>query len=147
VRIERHIWNRDSFVKASEASSRDTAQVRLADKFVASADRYLKGPVPWAWLVAASKLPGKSLAVGLCIWRLSGVMKSRTLVLGNTDLEPLGVDRAGKSRALAALEAAGLISIKRKRGRFPALTIENGRVPQRAAEAMVPGKYRRLRSL
>ena len=31
------------------------------------ADRFLKGPVPWPWLVRAMGLPGKALAVGLML--------------------------------------------------------------------------------
>src|SRR5215471_17724012 len=84
---------------------------------------FLKGPVPWSWIIVAAGLPGKALIVGLCLWRLAGATKKRAIVLGNNDLAPFGVDRAAKSRALAALEDAGLISIERKRGRFPIVTI------------------------
>jgi hypothetical protein len=87
------------------------------------ARRFLKGPVPWAWIIAASALPGKALLVGLCIWRLRGATKRESVVLGNADLEPLGIDRAAKSRALAALERAGLVRLKRRAGGFPEVTI------------------------
>jgi hypothetical protein len=33
------------------------------------AERFLRGPVPWPWLVRAMALPGKALAVGLILWR------------------------------------------------------------------------------
>ncbi len=42
---------------------------------------------------------------------------------GNSDLKPLGIDRAAKSRALRALEQGGLVKINRQQGRFPTVTL------------------------
>jgi hypothetical protein len=97
VRIERRIWDGAGFVRTGEVMSGDIGKLeQLADNFGRLADRYLKGPVPWAWIAAAYQLRGKSLVVGLCIWRMSGATKSRTICLGNDELESLGVDRAAK---------------------------------------------------
>ena len=96
---------------------------QLADTLSGCGGRYLKGPVPWPWIVAAAALPGKALIVGLCLWRLAGATKNRTVVLGNVDLAPFGTDRAAKSRALAALEGAGLVTVTRQANRFPAVTL------------------------
>jgi DNA-binding transcriptional ArsR family regulator len=87
--------------------------------------RFLKGPVPWEWIVRASELPGKALIVGLSLWRLSGAIGKATVTLGNNELEPFGIDRAAKSRALTALEGAGLIMVERRRGRLPIVTISS----------------------
>ena len=38
--------------------------------------KFLKGPIPLYWLIAASKLPGKALAVGVVIWFRAGLEKS-----------------------------------------------------------------------
>ena len=38
-------------------------------------EKFLKGPVPWQWVEAASRLPGKALAVGLAAWREAGCRK------------------------------------------------------------------------
>ena len=84
---------------------------------------FLKGPIPWHWIIRASKLPGKALIVGLCLWRLKGATKKNAIPLSNVELEPFGVDRAAQSRALAALEQAGLISIERHRGRWSIITL------------------------
>src|SRR5215204_4323840 len=115
VQSERRVWNaeRGSFTPMGEAMKPPT--VKRA--------RFLKGPVPWFWIVAAAALPGKALPVGLCLWRLAGAMKNQTVTLGNSDLVPLGIDRASKSRALRALEGAGLIEVVRQRGRFPIVTL------------------------
>lgn len=85
--------------------------------------KFLKGPVDWAWIAEAARLPGKALEVGLCIWRLVGVMKSGTILLSTVEVEALGVDRYAKSRALKALQRAGLITFESRRGRFPRVTL------------------------
>lgn len=85
--------------------------------------RFLKGPVPMSWLAAAAKLPGKALAVGVALWRLSGAVKSRTVILSNAEVEVLGVDRNAKSRALRALQQEGLVSVDQRPGCLPRVTI------------------------
>ena len=52
------------------------------------AGRFLKGPIPWDWVIATAQLPGKALIIGLCLWRLSGAMKSRSVMLSNRELAP-----------------------------------------------------------
>jgi DNA-binding transcriptional ArsR family regulator len=126
ARIERWVWDSDSqtFAATGEAIDGDaTSLEHLAEKLSAAGGRYLQGPIPWPWIVAAAALPGRALVVGLCLWRLAGATKSRTVVLGNSDLEPFGIDRATKSRALAVLEDAGLIAVARHPSRFPAVTL------------------------
>ncbi len=89
------------------------------------ARKFLKGPVPWAWIERASALPGKALAVGLSLWRLAGALRSRTVRLGNREVERLGVDRFAKSRALRALREAGLVEVASHQGRAPRVTIRD----------------------
>jgi DNA-binding transcriptional ArsR family regulator len=89
--------------------------------------RFLKGPIPWSWIAAAAALPSRALLVGLCLWRLVGAMKNDTFSFGNSDLRALGIDRATKSRALRALERAGLIKVARQPGRFPKVTLLGAR--------------------
>ncbi len=85
--------------------------------------KFLKGPVPWAWIEVAAQLPAKCLAVGLCLWRLAGATRSETIKLSNKECEALGVSRHAKSRALKHLEAANLIKVEHHQGRFPRITI------------------------
>jgi hypothetical protein len=126
ARIERRVWDpiTQSFAATGETMEGDLATLeQLADKLPGSGGRYLKGPIPWPWIVAAAALPGKALIVGLCLWRLAGATKNRTVVLSNRELAPFGIDRAAKSRALAALEGAGLITVSRQASRFPVVTL------------------------
>src|SRR4051794_31683554 len=103
TRVERaYSWDRESRTFLPVANLGSTEGIHL----------FLKGPIPWQWIIRASELPGKALVVGLCLWRLKGAMKKNMIPLGNVELVPFRVDRAAKSRALAALERAGLISIE-----------------------------------
>ena len=95
--------------------------------------RFLKGPIPWDWLERAAVLPGKALAVGLCLWRLAGLKDNNTVWLTNDEAATLGVDRYAKSRALRQLQLAGLVDLEHRRGRIPQVTIK---LPgERATEA------------
>ena len=42
---------------------------------------FIKGPIPLAWMKAVAMLPGKSLHVGLALWYLAGVKKTKTVTL------------------------------------------------------------------
>src|SRR5262249_49194854 len=90
--------------------------------------KFLKGPVPTAWLAQAHALPGKALAVGLCAWFLAGLkLRKEGLRLTTKALERFGVtDRAAKGRAVAALGGAGLLRGSRATGRTPAVGILGG---------------------
>ena len=85
--------------------------------------RFIKGPVPWLWIEMAARLPGKALAVGLALRRLAGATKSKTVRLATSEVETLGVDRNAKSRALRKLEQAGLVTVERRPGCQPKVTI------------------------
>jgi hypothetical protein len=83
-------------------------------------EKFLKGPLPWRWVEAASKLKGKALAVGLVVWREAGCRKVRTVPL---NLSALVVPRRTAQRGLIALESAGLVSVNRRKGRPPLVTL------------------------
>lgn len=83
-------------------------------------ERFLKGPVPWRWVEAAARLPGKALAVGLAAWREAGCRRARSVPL---NLSALAVPRRTAQRGLDALEGAGLVAVDRRRGRPPLVTL------------------------
>ena len=87
--------------------------------------RFVKGPLPLPWLARAARLPGKALAVGLAAWYLAGMAKSRTVKLTRATLDQFGVERKAGYRAVEKLESAGLVSVRRHRGRSPVLTIND----------------------
>jgi hypothetical protein len=89
-----------------------------------SGELFLKGPVPWLWLGAAARLPGKALALSLCLWREAGRRRRRTVRLCLTRVG-LGVNEQAARRALSSLQEAGLVSAQRRPGRGLQVTIND----------------------
>lgn len=88
------------------------------------AEAFLKGPIPWPWVIAAGSLPGSALHVGLAIWFRAGRAKSRTVSVSLTAVaHAFGFHRTRASRALGALAEAGLVCVKRAPGQKPIVTI------------------------
>jgi hypothetical protein len=87
------------------------------------AQLFLRGPINYLQLVKASNLPGRSIHVFIAICFLYGVTKSKTFKLKNSLLREFGVKRKAGYRALRALENAGLVSVVRKNGSNPMVTI------------------------
>jgi hypothetical protein len=86
-------------------------------------EKFLKGPIPWVWLVEAAKLSGKALNLAIVIWFLAGIKRRRKIVLSSAVVRTLCVNRYAKNRALKKLETAGLISVERHKGRNPTVII------------------------
>ena len=84
---------------------------------------FLRGPIPFTWLAAAAHQPGKSLHVGLGLWFLAGIKKSREIALSGSVLRVLGVNRHSGYRGLNWLEQAGLVRVDRHPGRNPIVTL------------------------
>jgi len=87
-------------------------------------ERFLRGPVPWSWLIRGARLPGRALQVGIALWHLSGLNGgAQTVVLSGAVLQELGVTRTTGYRALRTLEDAGLVAVDRHHGRLPRVTL------------------------
>lgn len=87
---------------------------------------FVKGPIPLAWLTRAAALPGKALAVGIAIWHRVGLKRTRMVRLSLSSVEKLfGVQRDAARRGLAALEKAGLVSVQRRPGCAPQVTVSD----------------------
>jgi hypothetical protein len=84
---------------------------------------FINGPIPLAWMKAAATLPGKCLHVGLALWYLAGLKKTKTVALGNLVLEGFGVSRKAKGNCLKELERAGLITVESRPGCSPIVTL------------------------
>jgi hypothetical protein len=95
----------------------------LARNETTESRRFLKGPVPLDWLIIAARQSGKALHVGIVLWFLRGVKRSRTVELTRSKLAWFGISRHAGYRGVAKLEKAGLVSVKRHRGRSPVVTI------------------------
>jgi hypothetical protein len=88
-------------------------------------ERFFFGNVPHSIVRLVSILPGCSLATYLAIWDRAKLQDpGKPVTLPNAfALDPWGVDRHSKGRALRVLEGAGLISVTRSIGRAPRIRL------------------------
>jgi len=113
-------------LKITDSNSVPGKQPRVPEKKVARSTqkhKFLKGPIPLPWLTATAQLPGKTFVVGIVIWFRCGLCGSFTITLPSTVLSLFNVDRSAKFRALKALEKASLITVDRRSGKNPIITI------------------------
>jgi hypothetical protein len=76
---------------------------------------FLRGPVPWPWVEAAARLPGRVMTLSWCLWREAGRHRQRTFRLCLSRVG-LGMNLYAARRALRSLEAAGLVAVRRQPG-------------------------------
>jgi ribosomal protein S19E (S16A) len=83
---------------------------------------FVKVPLWWAESVAeATKSP--AVLVGIRLLYAAWKAKSMTFSLPNSYLQRHGVSREIKRRVLRDLETAGLITVERRHGKSPRVTI------------------------
>jgi hypothetical protein len=89
---------------------------------VTKKDAFVKAPLWWA--VEAAKAT-KTPALLVCVYLLHVSWKARsaTFLLPNGWLERHGVSREIKRRVLRDLEASGLITLERRSGKSPRVTL------------------------
>jgi hypothetical protein len=97
-------------------------RVELPSQRRRKAGRFIP-PLPLPWYLRACCLPGKAPVVAAALWYLRRVRKSNPVRLTGAALREFGVTRQAKYRALPALEAAGLISVRRRGRKNPEVTI------------------------
>jgi DNA-binding transcriptional ArsR family regulator len=92
---------------------------------------FVKGPLPLGWIGAAVGCgDARGLPVLLALKAKADAGRETWTKPPATVLQDLGVGRMARSRAIAALERAGLIEVRRRRGRPPLVRL----VPWRARE-------------
>ena len=89
--------------------------------------KFIAGPIDVLWVVQASRLGVRALLVGLALWHLRKLRKADTFIVSNLMVRDWGVQPDAKSRALRALEKAGLIRIERRGKRSPLVTLVVGK--------------------
>src|SRR5512135_2064554 len=101
----------------------DVAILKLSKGETGSNHRPLYGPIPWAWLLPALRLPGPALQVAMACWLLAGWERSAEFEMGLSEWVGLGLSRFSTGRGLECLRRAGLVSIARRSGRSPIVMI------------------------
>ena len=78
------------------------------------------------WICAAARATGhgSGFKVAIALWYLSGLNRqSKTVKLSGSALRDMGVERHAGYRGLTALEQAGLVSVERRAGQSPIVSI------------------------
>src|SRR4051812_47540560 len=92
---------------------------------------FVKGPLPLGWIGAAVRCgDARGLPVLLALKAKADAGRETWTKPPATVLQDLGVGRMARSRAIAALERAGLVEVRCRRGRPPLVRL----VPWRARE-------------
>lgn len=90
---------------------------------------FLKGPIPGSWLVRVFSLPartsGRALRVGLALWYLAGVKKSRIVKPTWDTWRRFGLSPDAGRRGLVNLERVALVAVDRQPGCCPVVTIQD----------------------
>lgn len=86
---------------------------------------FIRGPIPLTWVQRAANLRGRALHVGMALWYLNGFEQTGIVKAKPSVMRELGVDRHAFYRALKALEKDNLVSVRRKRGAAPLVTIRS----------------------
>ena len=79
--------------------------------------------IPMSWVGVTFRLHPLSTRAALAVWYQVKRSRSDQAAISTKLLEQFGVNRKAGQRALAELEAAGLITVDRRRGRAPRVTI------------------------
>ena len=96
-------------------------------------ERFLRGPIPMDWICAAARATGhgSGFKVAIALWHSSGLNRqAKTVKLSGSVLRDMGVERHAGYRGLVALERAGLVSVERRSGQSPVVTLLSAGSPE-----------------
>ena len=86
--------------------------------------RFVKGPLPMGWIGGAVRCgDSQALPVLLTLKAKSDATRETWVKPPAAILQAFGIDRMARSRAITALERAGLIEVRRRRGRPPLVSL------------------------
>lgn len=84
---------------------------------------FVNGRINYAIVSQSARLPGKSMQVAFALLYLAGLRRVKTFKLTGKALDLLGVGPKAAAKALTNLEAAGMITVQRRRGARPVITL------------------------
>ena len=116
-------WDPSSLRLDQDEVKRSQSDSRRGRRSSPIREKFIAGPIDVPWVVQASRLGVKALLVGLALWHLKKLRKADTFTISNLMLQEWGVQPDAKSRALRALETAGLIRVERRGKRSPRVTL------------------------
>jgi DNA-binding transcriptional ArsR family regulator len=127
-------WDPNSLRLNQDGVTRSQGGTRKGRRASPIRGKFIAGPIDVQWVIQASQFGVKAQLVGLALWHLKGLRRSDTFIVSNLMLREWGVQPDAKSRALRALERAGLIRVERQGKRSPQVSLIV-RAPVRAPDA------------
>ena len=116
-------WDPRLLQLAAAAAAGPQLDIRRGRRVSSARRRFVAGPIDVAWLSQARKLGVTALWVGLGLWYLRGLKRADSFLVSNLMMQGWEVSSDAKSRALRALEKAGLITIQRRGKRSPRILL------------------------
>ena len=116
-------WDPDRLRLNQEGVGRLEGGIRSGRRLSPIRGEFVKGPLDTHWFSEARGLGVTALWVGMGLWFLRGLRRSNNFIVSNLMMQEWGVQPDAKSRALRALEKAGLIRIERRGKRSPIVTL------------------------
>lgn len=108
-------------IKKSEVSSNE--EVRIQDLPNVTSKHYIKGPIPLSWISKSARLNGRALHVSLALWHISNLKKSDSVKMQKGIKKIFGISDDVYKRGLEILESNSLVSVERKSGQTPVVTL------------------------
>lgn len=116
-------WDPSCLRLDNEGLKRSQGATRRGRRASPIQGKFIAGPIDVPWVVQASRLGVKALLVGLALWHLKKLRQADAFTVSNLMLQEWGVQPDAKSRALRALEKAGLITVERRGKRSPRVAL------------------------
>ena len=132
-------WDPSSLRLDNEGVKRSQGGTRRGRRASPIRGKFIAGPIDVQWVVQAKRVGATAQLVGLALWHLKGLRRSDSFIVSNLMLQEWGVRPDAKSRALRALERAGLIRVERRGKRSPQVTLIVGSKASKA-DASEPGR-------
>lgn len=126
-------WDPSSLRLDPDGVTRSQGGARRGRRAPPIRGKFIAGPIDVQWVVQAKRLGATPLLVGLALWHLKKLRQSDTFTVSNLMLQEWGIRPDAKSRALRALERAGLIRVEGRGKRSPLVAIVVGNTTSDAA--------------
>jgi DNA-binding transcriptional ArsR family regulator len=117
------MWDPSSLRLSPDGVKRSQGGARRGRRASPIRGKFIAGPIDVSWVVRAKRLGATALLVGLALWHLKKLRQADTFTVSNLMLQEWGIQPDAKSRALRALERAGLIRVERRGKRSPRVTL------------------------
>lgn len=86
-------------------------------------ERFIRGPIPLAWMKLAARCGNRAEAVALLLWYAAGFQRSNPVKLSKSILAELNVHPKTAKRVLVRMREIGLVDAEFHRGRSPVVTL------------------------